>query len=74
MLFGLAGWRKGISSRAAATIALYFAIFCLVGKPANLYWGAITNPILAFGLVWFLPAAYDFVRSVLTPAPHQAAG
>jgi hypothetical protein len=68
MLFGLAGWRTGIANRVAAVIAVYLAIFCVAGKPVNLYWGALTNPLLAFGLVRFPRAAFDLVRS-LQPAP-----
>jgi len=65
MLFGLAGWRTGIGNRVAMTVAVYLAIFCVVGKPINMYWGAVTNPMLAFGLVWFLPSVVDFGRSLL---------
>jgi len=65
MLFGLAGWRTGAGNRVAITVAVYFAIFCVAGKPVNMYWGAVTNPMLAFGVVWFLPSAFDFGRSVL---------
>jgi hypothetical protein len=69
MLFGLAGWKAGIANRVSAVIAVYIAIFSVAGKPMNLYWGAITNPLLAFGLVWFLPSMVDFARSVLRPSP-----
>jgi hypothetical protein len=65
MLFGLAGWRTGIGNRVAITVAVYLAIFCVVGKPINMYWGAVTNPLLAFGLVWFLPSIVDLGRSLL---------
>jgi hypothetical protein len=51
----------------AAVVAVYLAIYCVVGTNVNLYWGALTNPLLAFGLVWFLPAAIDVVRSLLAP-------
>ncbi len=70
MLFGLAGWKTGIGNRVAAVVAVYLAIYCVVGTNVNLYWGALTNPLLAFGLVWFLPAAIDVVRSL--PAPRKA--
>jgi hypothetical protein len=65
ILFGLAGWRSGIGNRVAMTVAVYVAIFCVAGKPINRYWGAVTNPMLAFGLVWFFPSVVDFGRSIL---------
>jgi hypothetical protein len=73
MLFGLAGWRTGIGSRVASAVAFYVALFCVFGMPVNVYWGAVTNPLLAFGLVWFIPAAIDLVRSFLGAKTQAAA-
>jgi len=70
MLFGLAGWRSGIGSRVGILVAVYMAAFSVVGMPVNMYWGAVTNPLLAFGLVWFLPSAIDLVRSLVGRWPR----
>ena len=63
-LLGVAGWTTGIGRRVAAVVVMYMAVFCVVGRPVNFYWGAISNPLLAFGLVWFLPAMRDLARAL----------
>jgi hypothetical protein len=72
MLVGIAGWATGIGGRVALVVAVYMAAFSIVGIPAvNFYWGAITNPLLAFGLVWSAPALRDLLRALHRP---QATG
>ena len=76
MLLGLAGWKGDIGIRAGLVVAVYMTVFSIFGVPAvDFYWGAITNPLLAFGLVWSVPALRDLFRSLrrrqpkLAPAP-----
>jgi hypothetical protein len=69
MLVGIAGWASGIGGRVAVVVAVYMATFSIVGMPpVNFYWGAITNPLLAFGLVWSAPALRDLLRALCRPA------
>jgi len=64
MLFGAAGWTTGIGQRVAAVVAVYMAAFSIVGLPVDQAWGALTNPVLAFGLVWFVPAMRDLIGAL----------
>jgi hypothetical protein len=59
ILVGIGGWLTKVGSRVAAVVAVYMAAFSIVGLRVNLYWGAITNPLLAFGLAWFIPSVRD---------------
>ncbi len=68
MLIGIAGWETGIGNRVAAAVGAYMVAFAVVGMPMNLYWGAITNPLLAFGLVWSAAAIRDLTKALYTPA------
>ncbi len=65
ILLGTAGWATSIGRRVAAVDVGYMAAYSIVGLPVDLYWGAITNPLLAFGLVWSVPALRDLFRALL---------
>ncbi len=62
MLLGVGGWKTGIRNRVSVIVGTYMTAFTIIGMPVNFYWGAITNPLLAFGLVWSLPAVCDLAR------------
>ncbi|WP_374627052.1 hypothetical protein [Devosia sp.] len=53
-LLGLWAWPKG--GRALWTVLAFVALFLVVGKPFNAYWGALYTPVLMLGLGW-APAA-----------------
>ncbi|RUP09347.1 hypothetical protein [Hyphomicrobium sp.] len=59
---GLCAFPSG--ARMAMTVAAYAMLFCIAGKPFNVYWGALYTPLLSFGLVW-APFA---LRDLLTVA------
>jgi hypothetical protein len=64
VLLGAAGWVTGIGRRVAAVVAIYMVAFSIAGLKLDIFWGAITNPILAFGLVWSVPALRDLVGAL----------
>lgn len=61
-LLGLFAFPSG--NRMALTVSAYAMLFCVAGKPFNVYWGALYTPLLSFGLVW-APFA---LRDLLTAA------
>lgn len=52
-LLGLWAWPKG--GRALGTVMAFMALFLVVGKPFNAYWGALYTPALMLGLGWAWP-------------------
>ena len=54
-------------TRVGLTVAAYLLIFAFVGKPVNLYWGALYTPLLSFGLLWAGPAVRDLWVAALVP-------
>lgn len=68
-LLGLWAWPKG---RALAAVAVYLAAFLVIGKPFNVYWGAVYTPVLMLGLGWVWPAITAALRHErsATPAPQ----
>ena len=58
-LLGLWAWRGG--GRALAVVAVYLALFALVGKPFNSYWGALFTPVMMLGLGWAWLAVRDTI-------------
>jgi hypothetical protein len=64
-LLGLWAWPK---ARGLAAVGVYLAVFLVVGKPFNAYWGAVYTPMLMLGLGWVWPAlAAASGRSSPTP-------
>lgn len=49
-LFGLWRWPRG--ALAGLTVLGFAALFALIGKPFNGYWGAIYTPVLMVGIGW----------------------
>jgi hypothetical protein len=58
-LLGLLAWPGVAGLRVAATVIVYTVLFAFVGKPTNLYWGALYTPLLTLGLPWAVAAAAD---------------
>ena len=80
LLLGLAGWAAEIGRRIATVVVVYMAAYSIVGIPVDLFWGAMTTPLLMFGLIWAIPALRDLARSsglisaarMTNPMPHEA--
>ena len=47
---------------AGVTVGVYLVTFAVIGKPFNIYWGALYTPLLALGLPWAVPALASLVR------------
>ena len=56
-LLGLFLWRSAVGRRVAATVVAYLAVFSVVGRPDNWYWGLLVAPLLPLGAVGWLQAA-----------------
>ncbi len=50
-LLGLIAWRKGPGDRAAFIVLGYVAMFLVLGRRENFYWGLIIAPIWSLGLI-----------------------
>jgi hypothetical protein len=73
-LVGLLAWEGPGGSRAALTVFAYVALFCVVGKPDNIYWGALYTPLLIFGLALSPWALRDLAtRATLKLGPAAGA-
>ncbi|MEO6012580.1 MAG: hypothetical protein ABIQ30_03210 [Devosia sp.] len=71
-VLGLLAWPAKAGQLVLATVLTYLAMFAIVGKPMNIYWGAIYTPLLALGVVWAAPALRDLVLVAL-PGKRVAA-
>jgi hypothetical protein len=60
-LLGLFAWPR--AARAGVTVAAYLAVFAVIGKPFNIYWGALYAPLMMLGICWAAPAVAEAVRS-----------
>lgn len=49
-LLGLAGWHSAAGERIGVCLAMYVALFAVVGQPFNQYWGSMFAPLLCFGV------------------------
>jgi hypothetical protein len=52
-LVGLWVWRHPASAQIATTVTLFAAVFLVVGRPDNWYWGFVVAPLWPLGLVGF---------------------
>lgn len=50
-LLGFLGLKGGLARRTALTVFGYVALFCIVGRPENFYWGLMIAPLWPLGLV-----------------------
>jgi hypothetical protein len=73
-LLGLAGWRGEVGVRAGLTCAGYLAAFLFAGKPGTAYWGLLTAPLLALGLIGAPRALRDLLRAPLRVAAQRGGG
>jgi len=67
---GLMAWPDKAGERVALTVFAYLALFAVVGKDFNDYWGALFTPLMILGLVWFPAGLRDLWRA----ASRQPAG
>jgi hypothetical protein len=54
---GLSRWKSPAGRRVFLTVTAYWAVFTLVGRPDNWYWGLLVQPLLWFGLSGWLVRA-----------------
>ncbi len=75
-LLGWAGVRHPLADRAALLLLGYFALFTIVGRPDNFYWGILIAPLLPIGLAFAPLALRDLARSLsnLNPGARTPAG
>src|SRR5690606_27902959 len=52
-ILGLATWKTPAGERIAITVAMYLALFSIVGQPINQYWGSMIAPLLCLGAARF---------------------
>jgi hypothetical protein len=62
-LLGLVSARSPWLDRVAATLAAFLAIFTVVGRPDNYYWGMLIAPLAGMGLAFAPAALADLVRA-----------
>lgn len=65
-VLGLWAWPQG---RGLAAVGVYVATFLVVGKPFNVYWGAVYTPVLMLGLGWVWPAVLGVKGADRTGTP-----
>jgi hypothetical protein len=80
-LLGLAGARDRLIGRVLGVLATYFALFSVVGRPDNDYWGYLYAPLLPIGLALAPRALADLARTTKrsrlrgsAPAPLTSPG
>ena len=68
----LLGWasRKGeFAIRVLALIAAFLAVFVVVGRPENFYWGILYAPLIGAGLAFAPSAVWTLFKRSRQPAP-----
>jgi len=60
---GLMAWPGPAGERIALTVFAYLALFAVVGKDVNSYWGALFAPLMILGLVWSPAGLRDLWRA-----------
>jgi len=71
----LLGWCArpgGYAARTVALIGLWLAVFLLLGRPDNVYWGFLFAPILPIGLAFAPDALADLIRAIGAGGRRQA--
>jgi hypothetical protein len=63
-LLGLCGWRGEMARRVGLAVGVYLAMFAVVGKPFNGYWGLMYSGLLSLGAVWSPVALRDLCFAV----------
>lgn len=51
-VLGLLSWPGRTGAHATLMIVATLCLFAIVGKPFNVYWGALYTPVMTIGLVW----------------------
>jgi hypothetical protein len=64
-LIGLLLWSSAAGRRVAATVVAYLALFSVVGRLSNWYWGLLVAPLLPLGVIGWLHAATARRRGML---------
>jgi hypothetical protein len=69
-LVGLAGWHAPAGERIGLAVALYVALFSIVGQPFNQYWGSMFAPLLCFGVARAPASLAALWRAAGAPVPQ----
>lgn len=72
-LVALAGWRTELGVRAAATVTMYVAAFCVAGHDYNQYWGALTAPLMCLAVAQS-PRVFALLVHAAKPCSAPARG
>jgi hypothetical protein len=64
-LLGFAGWHNAFGQRAGIAVAMYVALFAVVGQPFNQYWGSLIAPLVCLGLARAPASIVDLWRAAL---------
>lgn len=70
-LLGFARAEGQWGRRLAAITFTFMGLFWFVGRPDNLYWGALYSPLLLLGLLWVPRALRSLIPQDLFFAPRQ---
>jgi hypothetical protein len=70
-LLGLSGLGAGHRGLVAWTVTAYLTLFLVIGKPFNVYWGALYTPLLAIG-AGMVPLVLADLRSAAVPRAVKA--
>lgn len=62
-LVGAAGWSSPLGTRIGLSVCLFLTAFAVVGQSFNQYWGALTAPLLCFGVARFPASIGDLWRA-----------
>jgi hypothetical protein len=65
-VLGVFGLAASCRFRMLATVAAYMAVFSVIGKSFNDYWGLMYSSLLAIGLVHSIPAIINLVATALS--------
>lgn len=71
-LLGLFAWPGETGIRASLTVLGTMAVFAIIGKPFNAYWGLIYTPLLSLGLAWVPFAVTDLSRAAFGNADGKS--
>lgn len=70
-LAGVTAWESLPGERVGYVLAVYVALFAVVGQPFNQYWGAMLAPLLALGVA-LAPRSFRKLGSIaLAPAARS---
>jgi hypothetical protein len=64
-------WAGTAPPQLSASLLAYFALFCVVGQPFNMYWGYTTSAIWGHALVHSAEGVQILIRSAFRARPKS---